>query len=89
MNLAGDKLPDMLYRLARSIINPSLCFQQRPVGCNQTLRTLEMEIPAFTSGFEQIKENKKKYASDSCVAFLYSSVAKYLRESFHSLMFEK
>jgi hypothetical protein len=33
-----------------------------------------MEIPAFTSGFEEVKENKKKYASDSCVAFLYSSV---------------
>lgn len=89
MNLAGDKLPDLLYRLARSIINSGLCLQQRPVGCNQTFSTLEMEIPTFTSGFEEIEENKKKYTSDGCVTFRYSSIAKYSGESFHGLMFEK
>lgn len=89
MNLTGDKPPDLLYRLARSIINPSLRLQQRLVGCNQTLSTLKMEIPTFTSGFEEIQENKKKYASDSCVAFRCSSIAKYPGESFHGLMFKK
>lgn len=88
VDMPCDELSNLLYCLARPLIDEGLRIGLRVCRRDQILHSFQVVLPTFTARFDQVQEDQQENAGHRTILLGSFPVAKRTRQRFHGLIFE-